>query len=173
MFKFNNFKICQTNKKNAGGFTIIELIAVVFVVTVGLVGIYTVSSQITAYTTLSFSNLTASYLAQEGIEIVRNIRDTNWLEGSDWNTGLSANDYEADYNSNSGDLSSYSSSHYLNIEYGSGLFGYGAGDPTKFKRKINITSEGDVLKISVTVSWQEKMTPYSITAQENLYDWYR
>ena len=40
--------------------------------------------------------LTAGNVAREGIEAVRSIRDTNWLSGSTWDTGLySGTDYSA------------------------------------------------------------------------------
>jgi len=48
-----------------------------------------ISSQIISYINVSTLRITASYLAQEGIEIVKNIRDTNCLErASSWNYGL-------------------------------------------------------------------------------------
>lgn len=166
MFVTSNFK--------RKGFTLIELIIVIFVLAIGVLGVYSVYSQIISYTTISLSRLTASYLAQEGIEIVRNIRDTNWLEGASnpWDglTGCTPpTGCQADYSDLA--LSSYIDVP-LNIETSTGFFGYGVGTPTKFKRGITITP-GDTLEVSVTISWQEKGKPYDITAQENLYNWYK
>lgn len=169
MFQLKNSKNRQIKTKNDSGFTLLELMTVVFVVAIGLLAVYAVSSNIIVYTNLSLSRLTASYLAQEGIEIVRNIRDTNWLETSDWTSGLAVGDWEADYND--GSLSN-NLNRYLNIESASGFYGYGAGTQTKFKRKITITPDGEALKVSVLVQWQERGKSYEVTVQENLYGWY-
>ena len=69
------------NKKK--GFTLLEVIVAILVVIVGVLAAYTVTQKIIFYTYRSSSRLTAAYLAQEGIEIVRNIRDTNWLQLND------------------------------------------------------------------------------------------
>ena len=159
-------------KKN--GFTILEVMIAIFVVTIGVLAAYNVTQQMISYTYHSASRLTAAYLAKEGIEIVRNTRDTNWLESApSWNDGLScATGCEADYN-DPPPFNFYDDNHYLNIEAASGLYGYGPGGRTNFKRKITITPVGDTLKVSVEVQWKYKGKDYGpITAQENLYNWY-
>jgi len=163
------------------GFTIIELMVTIFIMTVGLIGISNLIQQTTSFVFISSSKLTASYLAQEGIEIVRNIGDTNLIEGEDYDKGLVfppidcgiiGSGCEADYDDSA--LSSYSD-QFLNID-SSGFYSYAPGSPTKFKRKITIDSTTDsdtwpYLKISVVVSWQEKGTLYEVTAEERLYNW--
>lgn len=83
----------------SSGFTIMEAVLAIFVLTIGVIGAYSVISQTIFASSLNQSRLTAYYLAQEGIEIVRNIRDGNWLQGESWNNGLGVGDYEADYTS--------------------------------------------------------------------------
>ena len=61
------------------GFTIIELIISISILSVAIIGIFGAFSIVTILTSNSADQLTATYLAQEGMEIVRNIRDTNWL----------------------------------------------------------------------------------------------
>jgi len=61
------------------GFTIIELIVSIFILSIGVLGVFSAFSMITILTSSTADRLTATYLAQEGMEIVRNIRDTNWL----------------------------------------------------------------------------------------------
>ena len=67
------------------GFTIIEVIMAIFVLVVGVVGIYSIAPRIVSITSINNRKFIASQLAREGIEIVRNIRDSNWLNGFDWN----------------------------------------------------------------------------------------
>lgn len=157
------------------GFTLLEIIIAIFVLTIGIIGVFSVLPQMLSYTAFSSSQLIAAYLSQEGIEIVRNIRDTNWLTpGNSWNTGLDQGDYEADYNDP--DLTSCSSpcdyNHNLRfVKLDGGFYNYDTGGDTKFKRKITITPEADYLKVSVLVEWQEKGKTRSIAVQENLYNW--
>jgi hypothetical protein len=150
-------------------FTLIETIVAIFLLTVSIFGISGLISQLITSSTLSSQKLIAAYLAQEGIEIVRNIRDTNLLKGQSWDNGLANGSYQADYNDQS--LSSYNDS-FLNIENASGLYGYDSGRPTSFKRKIILNKpSADVLEVRVQIFWSEKGRSHQLTAQENLYNW--
>lgn len=127
------------------GFTLIEVIAAIFLVTVGMGGAYTLIQRTTAFTPVVSARLTATYLAQEGIENIRNIRDTNRLEGEAWNAGISSGDWEV-----------------VNIN----------SEPTKFQRRTNITPDGlDILEISVEVKWEERGGTHTVSALTKLYEW--
>ena len=76
-------------KLNNEGFTLIEVLAAIFVFIVGITAvIYLISKEANLVKT-SDDRLTAIYLAQEGIELVRNIREENWVNGRGWRTGPS------------------------------------------------------------------------------------
>lgn len=156
--------------KFSKGSTLLELIAVIFIITVGIVGVSSLITQTISLAASSSQKLTAIYLAQEGIEIVRNIRDTNWVAGGDWNNGLLDCSSGCEANYNDVVLSPWSGTGtILNLEP-TGFYGYynPGGSPTPFKRKIMITQSGlDILKVSVSVEWQN----HSVSAQENLYNW--
>ena len=161
------------NKKPLSGFTIIELIFTIFILIIGVFAIYGVYSKIVSDTNLSVSKLTAAYLAQEGIEIVRNIRDTNWVNGQSWNTGLSPGgleEWEADYSTI---LSPYNSpGRFLRIAPG-GFYNYDTGVTTKFRREIIVdNSDPSFLEVHSEVDWNEKGKDYNISIQENLYPWW-
>jgi len=157
-------------KKNTKGFTLMEVIVAIFVITAGIVGVLSLVTQTISASIFSKDKLIAAYLAQEGIEIVRNIRDTNWLQGLGWNSGLGASVYEAGYNYQS--LFGFSGNP-LKLETLTGYYGYGSGNATKFTRKITISGGPivDSLNVKVEVSWQEKGKTYKVEAQENLYNW--
>jgi len=70
------------------GFTILELMIAVVVISIGVLGAYSVVQQIFSITFISSTRLTSAYLAQEGIEKTRNTRDANWLQGNDWDDGI-------------------------------------------------------------------------------------
>lgn len=157
-----------------GGFTLIEIIFAIFLFTTGILGVYAAIQQTIIASSISTSKLKAAYLAQEGIEIVRNIRDTNWLEDRTattlWDDGLNVGDWEAGYNDSG--LSSYAG-NLLNLESGGNtMYGYNSGASTPFTRKITIISGGtDILKVSVDVSWTERGRIHNVVVQENLYNW--
>jgi len=157
------------NDLKTEGFTLLEGIVAIFLITVGVGGAYALISQTISSAIISSQKLIASYLVQEGIEIIRNIRDTNWLEGTSWNDGLPSGDWEVDYKTQN--LTQGYAGRYLNID-SNGFYSYSPGSPTKFKRKITILPEGsDILKVIVEVEWQERGRTHRIKAQENLYNW--
>lgn len=153
----------------------IEVIVAIFVMTVGVLGAYSVVQQIIVYTSISSSRLTAAYLAQEGIEIVRNIRDTNWLTVPPvaWNYyNLVAGDWKVDWNDPS--LTDYSD-RFLDFVTDKYFYKLPPSFPpsSKFKRKITIFDEaGDMFKVKVEVLWTEKGKNYTVTVEEHLYNWY-
>ncbi len=71
------------------GFTILEVLVTMLVVTIGGLAAYAMVQQVVFSTFSSSYRLTAAYLAKEGIEFVRNTRDTNWLKQEDWNNDIS------------------------------------------------------------------------------------
>ena len=170
---------CLNVKMTKRGFTMIEIIIAILVVTVGVLAAYIVTQKIVSYTCQISSRLTAAYLAKEGIEIVRNVRDTNWIDSTDppWDDDLAVGDWEVAYNDQI--LTSCSSpcnpDHNLRfLKISGGFYCYSGTNDTKFKRKITISDVGsDNLTVSVSVWWEEKGKTYGpITAQEILYDWY-
>lgn len=161
-------------------FTLLEVILAITVLTIATGGSFILISQIIASSSIAQSRLTAAYLTQEGIELVKNIRDNNWLQGNDWDEGLGGETedtyYEADSNRYNLIPCVFSCAtvdlRFLKI---SDFYNYDFGDPTIFKRKITISKEVDKpfrLKVSVEVFWTDKGETYpSIVAQEYLYNW--
>ena len=125
-------------------FTLIEVIVAIFLITVGTVGAFSLIQRTIAFTVISSSRLVAANLAQEGIEIVRNTRDTNWLSDNPWDEGLSSGDWQ-------------------DVEMN--------GQATNFQRRITITSGVDVLDVQVEVSWQERLRDHQVTVQTKLHNW--
>ncbi|MBU4351250.1 prepilin-type N-terminal cleavage/methylation domain-containing protein [Patescibacteria group bacterium] len=152
------------------GFTLLEVLISLAILIVGVVGVFALIQQTISFLPLSEQRLAASYLTQEGIEIVRNLRDTNIVKGNAWNLGLTGCNAgcEADYASTS--LVAWTNQYLLD---NNNFYGYSSGSQTLYKRKITIdTGTADVLKITVEVSWQEKSRSHSIKASEDVYNWY-
>jgi len=156
------------------GFTLLEIIIAVFVLTVAIVGSFALIQKSIVSASQAQFRLTAAYLAQEGMEIVRNIRDTNWLEGENWDAGIAiTSDYRLDYQSSEfpDTTCNLGSGNYL--KYDGNFYTCSSGIDTKFKRTISISSEElNKMKVSVKVEWEERGRTDSIEALEYLYNWH-
>jgi Tfp pilus assembly protein PilV len=156
-------------QKENSGFTLLEVLTSVFVLVITSLTIFSLlSASIFSLSSLK-DRFVAFYLAQEGIEIVKNIRDSNFLQGASWLSGIGTGDKRGDYSSTS--LSPYSDT-YLKQNL-SGFFQYSSGSDTKFKRKINVTQiDANRVRVTVEVSWMEKGRPQSFTLVEEITNWY-
>ena len=149
------------------GFTLIEILVAVSIITVGIVGIYAIIPRVVTITSDNIDKFIASQLAKEGIEIVRNIRDKNQLNVLAFNNGLTncSEGCEIDYNDVS--LASYSA-RPLKID-SNGFYNYETGEDTKFKRKITIVQDVDILDINIEIIRPEEDSFFQ--TKEKLYNW--
>lgn len=181
---------------NQEGFTIIELIITIVFISFALLGIYAFfhPAQILS---ANFSNhSTALRLGQEGMEVVKNIRDNNIRAGHQWLQGLIGcqNGCQLDYKTGTpaqtpnDRLQPYNESKFLKIN-DDGFYDYtGASVPSHnstlmFKRKITITiapassggpiSQGtpDSLRVEVLVTWKYNNQTLSFTTVGYMYNY--
>lgn len=170
----------EQNTKNKG-FTMIELMVTIAVLSFGIVGVYGAFYSFVKLTSNISYRFTSAYLAQEGLEIVRNIRDNNVIAHAPWSTGLMgcSTGCQGDYKTGTSlqasqnQLLPYSDSNFLKLN-ADGFYSYDQGTPTIFKRKIIITqpSGTDILKVNVQVFWDYSGKSYNISGEEYLYNWY-
>ena len=153
--------------KNESGFSLLGVIAAFFIITVGMVGILGLANTTIKGSSLSKMRLIASGLAQEGIEVIRNMRiDTGW---TNWYDGISDGDYTVQYDSLS--LIPFSETS-LNFNPSSGLYQYGVGDNSLFYRKISLTKFGEnEVKVIVEVKWQIKEQWHYLIVEDRLWNW--
>lgn len=156
------------------GFTIVEVLIALFVVALGVGGLSALVRQTNSFAAVSSAQLQATFLAQEGVEIARNIRDSNFLAihkgiGGNWDDGLTgcSGGCEADYNDTA--LGSFQDRFLKNDN---GLYTYDSGTDTIFKRKIIVSSGGaDILNVDAEVSWQERGRTHTVKSSTVLYNW--
>lgn len=168
-------RIFQSNYFNSQkGFTLLEVIASIFIITIGIVGILSLITMSISGALISKSKLIASNLNREGIEVVRNIRDSNWIEqrtDSDvlWNQGLSPGEYRVEYDSQ--ELLSLSGNPALKLS-SNGRYQYDNGSDSMFHRKISIEniSSGEI-KVICEVTWSQRGRSLNVLAEQRLYNW--
>lgn len=158
------FKIQNKNK----GFSLIGVIVTMFIVSVGLMGVLGLADMSLKAAGLSKMRLIASGLAQEGVEVIKNMRKSN-LEWDDWYTNVVNGDYRIQYNSAS--LLSFSETP-LKLDVTSGLYQYDSGDNTTFYRKVSLTNiSGNEVKMTVEVKWLLKGDEHTLTIEDRLWNW--
>jgi len=158
--------------RRQGGFTLMEVIIAIGIITTALV----VSVALITFSLSGIrggkSKIIAAGLAQEGIEIVRNIRDSNWISGkrspSNWRDDLGAGYWRVQYNQAS--LLSFSNTP-LKID-SNGFYQYNSGSTTKFYRRIGIEYIGNnQIKVVSEVTWQEQGRNQNLQLEDRLYNW--
>ena len=161
-----------------------EVMAAIFILLIGIVVIIALISKSISAGSLSASNLIAGNLAQEGIEVVKNIRDLNY-NPNDPNGGWSAwfasgftsgQSYSVQYDSqNLGG----SFNNFLNYDSSTGRYLYNASYPNSpFKRVIILTIStqdglGNTVEIKVIsrVTWTERGALQTLEAEDRLWNW--
>ncbi len=177
--QLNNFVKDKINaKRYSTGFTMIEIIITIAVLSIGIIGTYNAFYSIMNVADTMSYRLTAAYLAQEGIDVVKNIRDSNFVTGASFASGLTscAGGCQADYKAGTSieqsqnQLQAYSGS-FLKIN-SDGFYGYDSGVDTKFKREITINQiSSDELEVTSEVFWNYNGKDYSVTSSGYLYNW--
>jgi hypothetical protein len=141
-----------------GGFSFIESMLSVFLVSVGLVVAVKLLTAGLANTYDSRNQFTASLLAQEGVEIARNVRDNNWVDNNPTTNSFSgfpvASDDDCVLDKNDvSNINTCSGSMQLNLNGNYYVKSTGGGNPTKFFRRMKYVLSGDVMQVTSLVSW--------------------
>ena len=151
-------------------FTLVEILGAVSIFMVGILSLSgLIAYQIYGAKT-SANRLVAAYLAQEGIEVIRNIRDTNWLKNQNWDANIGATtDYRLDYKSRKFPDTNYSSCNPLRFD--GQFYNCSQGSKTIFSRKVSVSKGADQMEIISTVYWKEKGIQHSFSVKEILFNW--
>ena len=158
------FKIFEKDK----AFSLIGVIVTIFIVSVGLMGVLGLSDTSLKGAALSENRLIASGLAQEGIEIIKNIRKSN-MEWDDWHSSVVDGNYRVQYDSSS--LMVFSETP-LKLNLASGLYQYDSGNNSIFYRKVALTKISDhEVKVVVEVKWLLKGAQRVLTVEDRLWNW--
>jgi len=167
---------------NNSGISILEVVVAMMIITMGMVGVLSLVIQNIEAQYINKNVLMASGLAQEGLELVRNARDLNWLTpGNDPIIGWKQNivgdgTYIMDY----GGLASIMMAINSIDEAGARLYvnsnGFythtsGGNTPANFYRLITVVDNTDYLDIKCAIRWKDGAQSHDYTAETYLYNW--
>ena len=180
-----------------GGFTLVETLVAISIFTLSILALLSVLTQGIVNTNYAKSKIIASYLAQEGIEYIRNMRDTFVLydptsSQTGWNAfntklvnasctaanGCYFDDQNLNYTNNAQPMAGIAvtacgaSCPQLLYNGSTGKYGYASGSNSGFIRKTRITQvSANEVKISSTVYWTQGSGSYNIVFSESLFNW--
>jgi len=161
--------------KKQAGFSILEVVVAFSVITMGMIGVSSLITQNIQVQYVNKDNLIAFQLAQEGLELARNKRDKNWLEGKDWLSDITPGKYIMDY---TGYIKSVSGIEEAVLQQRDdvgkeGYYWYGENDlNTIFSRLITISQASpESFNVSCLVQWKDRGQTYQYSAETVLYNW--
>lgn len=86
--KIKDFWIPACAGMTGKGFTLIETLFAILIFSTALVALMSIAGRGISATSSARQQITAHYLAQEGLEVVRNMRDANYFRNAPWGTGF-------------------------------------------------------------------------------------
>ncbi|MCF7860394.1 type II secretion system GspH family protein [Patescibacteria group bacterium] len=168
----------KKNCLNLPAFSLIEIMAVILIVSLGLVGTMNLASQNIKAQTLNEDNLIAYQLAQEALELARQIRDTNWINNDDWMLSLSSGKYCVDYRNATTSAITAVNDCPLNISsnnlYFSPVIGVLESNTrfSNFYRMLETNVATSSASVKSIVSWTNRNGGVqNYTVETMLYDW--
>ena len=130
------------------GFTLLETLVAISILALALAGILSLASIGIRSSSSAANQIKAFFLASEGIEYVRNKRDTNILIGSGWLEGLGGK-----------------------FDSSANIFNHLTGQDSVFTRKITIIQVAPYeIKLASEIYWTQGSVARAFTLEERLFD---
>ncbi|MDD5651926.1 MAG: hypothetical protein PHX98_00825 [Candidatus Moranbacteria bacterium] len=158
---FNKNK--KINKGKKSGFSIGEVMLAVFILGITLTAL--ISLYVTGINELidERDSVVASLLAQEGVELMRNVRDNNWVDTSspDSFDGIGSAGSTETCTIDIDDNNPFCTGSDYSLYYSSDFYTHNGGDNTEFKRKIIISDpdasgSDEERKVISIATWNNK-----------------
>jgi len=185
------------DKKYTAGFTLIETIVAIFILSMAMGSLLTLSANGFYSVRYSRNQIVADNLAQEAIEYVRNTRDTQFLMPDQWGAyskwvTLKSTIMPACFTTNGCIVDIYSTGSkfiacsttcpYMKYYENQGIYGYANSYPftggvsydTSYIRTVKMTpaaGTSDYFDMTVTVQWLNGGTPKTITQKVYFSGW--
>jgi len=167
--------------KSRKGSLLVESIVGISIAVVGLLGILGLLSRSLAINKDIGQKFIATYLAAEGIEVVKSLIDKDYADGNAWNNtvkgggGGGVGSYEVSYDST---VLNAVSGNPLLFDSTNGTYSYAGGNPTLFTRTVDIleidnNGDGgtDEIKVNSIVQWSARGVTQEINLEDHFFDW--
>ena len=154
--------------KNQSGFSFIGVIVALTITSVSIVAILVLINTSLRVGNKGKMSLMAAGLAQEGIELIRDMRKSE-ADWDDWYSSVSSGDYLVQHDS--GSLLSFSETP-LKLDNNTGLYQYDDGANSPFYRKVTLTKvSANEIKALIEVKWSFQESWQYLTAENKLWNW--
>lgn len=172
-------------KKRQKAFTLVEVLIAITILIIGILSGFILVTRALYNVAVIQDRLTVSFLAQEGIELVRQMRDTNFLrilngESINWNDGLETGSYTIEWKAEGNDpiqlVPVVDPSEVQKFFYDDDLriYNYNSdGKPTTFSREIKITriDDNDEIRVECIMKWKTRRIDFDLNVEDHLYNW--
>ena len=171
-------------KDNKNGFTLVETLVAIAILLLAVAAPLSLATKSLNSSALSKQQITASFLAQEAMEFIRNVRDENVLEGgaNNWLKGSSGGikierecvDSKCQIDAFYKEIENCSGAcSPLLYNSNTGLFNTRDGSVSPYTQAVEITQiNNQEIAVKVTVSWKgTNGADYKVIARENLTNW--
>jgi|SRR3989344_3978889 len=195
--KIENFKLkeacpakLERSKMRSGGFTILESIIAIFILSLSISGVFSSVQQSLSQATIAKDETKAFYLAEEAMEILRNKRDANQLarilnsSTNTWLFGIAEGVGDPCYFGNVCRVDAVTASFVRcgvgwnscsNLRQNSStfLYGYdGSWPATNFKREVILESiSATEVAVTVRITWTKGLINREFKAKTHLFNW--
>lgn len=197
----NKIEIIKSIKNKDGGFTLVEALTAIFVLTFVVVGLMTVVSDSLFATKYARDEITANFLLQEAIDFVRNDRDTRVFLNINYDINTAWNNFYATYDNAECENTATGCTLDVHVPSGPNVFscsndscrylyqdetassgsfymtnnypgGTSGKTRTNFKRTLTVVNKGeDQLLVTAKVSWKNGNLNKSRTLTTTLSKW--
>jgi hypothetical protein len=176
IFLGNKNSVKEDNLDLSAGQFLIEILAAAAIVIVGVLAVFMLLTVSLGNTRVVSNYFIATYLASEGIEVVKNIIDGKVLKSGveDWDNILADGNYELAYDSENLESIGSDEARFLKLNRnGDAFYSYNDGEVTPFKRRINISksSTGDYIKVTSEVFWQNRGREFKVQLEDYFFRW--
>lgn len=149
-------------KKNKA-FTLVEVVIAITMISVTMLAVYGLIISVMNANQRNIHNLQASYLAAEGLEAFRYMRDSNWIQNYSWDSGFNLGTDE-------------SKIFYLKEIEAKPYWEFGTDgvvdDVYSREFKVEKTDTDKTVQVTCTVLWDERGIAKTYSLSTFLSDWH-